>query len=104
MFACAQLSLYLSLAPEEKLKYPLGGPAALEAFNGGKDGFEARSFRGLGVFVSTPVRGVSNRGCPAARAVCAADAACPAGSTRCPTVRGGGRLDPRRRRAAAPAR
>ena len=49
-----QLSLYMALAPEEKLKYPLGGPAALEAFNGGKEGFEARSFRGLGVFVSTP--------------------------------------------------
>ena len=45
----------MALAPEEKLKYPLGGPAALEAFNGGKEGFEARSFRGLGVFVSTPV-------------------------------------------------
>ena len=36
-----QLSPYMALAPEEKLKYPLGGPAALEAFNGGKEGFEA---------------------------------------------------------------
>jgi len=49
-----QLGLYMALAPEEKLKYPLGGPAAQAAFEAGVDGFEARSFRGLGVFTSTP--------------------------------------------------
>jgi len=50
-----QLSLYLSLAPEAKLTYPLAGPAGSAAFNAGVQGFEAQSFRGLGVFTSTPV-------------------------------------------------
>jgi hypothetical protein len=49
-----QMSLYMSLAPEQKLTYPLAGPAGPEAFNGGVEGFEAKSFRGLGVFTSTP--------------------------------------------------
>ena len=49
-----QLGLYMSLAPEQKLTYPLGGPAAQAAFDAGLQGFEARSFRGLGVFMSTP--------------------------------------------------
>ena len=52
-----QLGLYMSLAPEQKLTYPLGGPAAQAAFDAGLQGFEARSFRGLGVFMSTPVSG-----------------------------------------------
>lgn len=51
-----QLSLYMALAPEAKLTYPLAGPAGPAAFNGGVQGFEAQSFRGLGVFTSTPVR------------------------------------------------
>ena len=50
-----QLSLYMSLAPEQKLTYPLAGPAGPAAFNAGMAGFEAQSFRGLGVFTSTPV-------------------------------------------------
>ena len=50
-----QLSLYMSLAPEQKLTYPLAGPAGPAAFNAGMQGFEAQSFRGLGVFTSTPV-------------------------------------------------
>ena len=49
-----QLSLYMSLAPEQKLTYPLAGPAGPAAFNAGMAGFEAQSFRGLGVFTSTP--------------------------------------------------
>lgn len=52
----SQLSLYLSIAPEHKLTYPLAGPAGPAAFEGGKAGFEAQNFRGLGVFTSTPVR------------------------------------------------
>lgn len=52
----SQLGLYMSLAPEQKLTYPLGGPSAQAAFDAGLAGFEARSFRGLGVFTSTPVR------------------------------------------------
>jgi len=50
-----QLSLYMSLAPEQKLTYPLAGPAGPAAFNAGMAGFEAQTFRGLGVFTSTPV-------------------------------------------------
>ena len=50
-----QMSLYMSLAPEQKLTYPLAGPAGPAAFNAGMQGFEAQSFRGLGVFTSTPV-------------------------------------------------
>lgn len=53
---CPQLALYMSLAPEAKLTYPLGGPAAAAAFDAGMSGFEARAFRGLGVMTSTPVR------------------------------------------------
>lgn len=49
-----QLSLYMSLAPEQKLTYPLAGPAGPAAFESGKAGFEARNFRGLGVFESSP--------------------------------------------------
>lgn len=52
---CSQLSLYMSLAPEQKLTYPLAGPDGPAAFNAGMQGFEARTFRGLGVFTSTPV-------------------------------------------------
>ena len=51
----SQLSLYMSLAPEQKLTYPLAGPAGPAAFNAGMAGFEAQTFRGLGVFTSTPV-------------------------------------------------
>jgi len=49
-----QIALYMSLAPEAKLTYPLGGPAAAAAFEAGMQGFEARAFRGLGVMTSTP--------------------------------------------------
>jgi len=57
-----QVGLYLSLAPESKLTFPLGGPAAAAAFESGLAGFEARSFRGLGIMTSTPVR--SPHPCP----------------------------------------
>lgn len=45
----------MAVAPEQKLTYPLAGPAGPAAFAAGKEGFEAQSFRGLGVFTSTPV-------------------------------------------------
>jgi hypothetical protein len=44
----------MALAPEAKLTYPLAGPAGQAAFSAGVQGFEAQSFRGLGVFTSTP--------------------------------------------------
>ena len=51
-----QMLLYMALAPEAKLSYKDGGPAAEARFEGGVAGFEARSFRGCGVFTSEPVR------------------------------------------------
>ncbi len=53
---CSQLALYMSLAPEEKITFQKGGPSAVANFDAGVAGFEARAFRGLGVFTSTPVR------------------------------------------------
>jgi len=49
-----QLALYVSLAPEQKLTYPLAGPEGSAAFAAGTAGFEAKAFRGLGVFTSSP--------------------------------------------------
>jgi len=49
-----QLALYVSLAPEQKLTYAHAGPAGEKAFEAGMAGFEAQSFRGLGVFESKP--------------------------------------------------
>ena len=43
-----------ALAPEEKLTYKEGGPAAEARFEAGVAGFEARSFRGCGVVTSEP--------------------------------------------------
>ena len=51
----SQLLLYLATAPEEKIKYVEGGERAVAAFDAGVAGYEARAFRGMGVFVSTPV-------------------------------------------------
>ena len=48
--------LYMALAPEAKLTYKEGGPAAAAAFEAGVAGIEASSFRGCGVFTSEPVR------------------------------------------------
>ena len=46
--------LYMALAPEQKLTYKEGGPAAEARFEAGLAGFEARSFRGCGVMTSEP--------------------------------------------------
>jgi len=46
-----QMLLYMALAPEQKLTYKEGGPAAEARFEAGLAGFEARSFRGCGVMV-----------------------------------------------------
>jgi len=46
--------LYMALAPEAKLTYALGGPAAEARFEAGVAGFEARSFRGCGIMTSEP--------------------------------------------------
>ena len=51
-----QLLLYMAVAPEEKINFGTAGPAGPERFEAGVAGYEARAFRGLGVFSSTPVR------------------------------------------------
>jgi hypothetical protein len=51
-----QMLLYMALAPEEKLTYKEGGPAAEARFEAGVAGYEARAFRGCGIFTSEPVR------------------------------------------------
>ncbi len=43
-----------ALAPEAKLTYEKGGPAAEARFEAGVAGFEARAFRGCGIFTSEP--------------------------------------------------
>ena len=43
-----QMLLYMALAPEQKLTYKEGGPAAEARFDAGVAGFEARAFRGCG--------------------------------------------------------
>jgi hypothetical protein len=49
-----QLMLYMALAPNEKIEYNKAGPAGPGRFEAGVAGYEARAFRGLGVFTSTP--------------------------------------------------
>lgn len=49
-----QLALYMSLAPDEKITYKEGGPAAIVNFEAGVDGFTTRAFRGCGVVTSDP--------------------------------------------------
>ena len=49
-----QMLLYMALAPEQKLTYKEGGPAAEARFEAGVSGFEARAFRGCGVVTSEP--------------------------------------------------
>ena len=49
-----QMLLYMALAPEERLTYKEGGPAAEARFEAGVAGYEARAFRGCGIFTSEP--------------------------------------------------
>lgn len=46
----------MTLAPEEKTLYAVGGPKAQAEFDAGLQGFATRAFRGLGVVMSEPVR------------------------------------------------
>jgi len=49
-----QLSLYMSTAPEEMIKFSEGGEKAVTRFEEGADGFQARGFRGMAVVDSQP--------------------------------------------------
>ena len=60
----SQLLLYMALAPEEKIKFSEGGPQATSNFDAGVAGYEARAFRGCGVFTSTPVRALPHTPLP----------------------------------------
>lgn len=44
----------MALAPEEKISYAVAGPKADAAFEAGAAGFQAKGFRGCGVFTSEP--------------------------------------------------
>ena len=49
-----QLMLYMALAATDKIEYSKAGPAGPARFEAGVAGYEARAFRGLGVFTSSP--------------------------------------------------
>lgn len=49
-----QILLYMAIASEEKIKFSDAGPKGPAEFEAGVAGYEARAFRGLGVFSSTP--------------------------------------------------
>tara|TARA_Y100000768_G_scaffold169695_3_gene127040 strand:- start:470 stop:919 length:450 start_codon:yes stop_codon:yes gene_type:complete len=49
-----QLLLYMATAPSEKIKFSDAGPDGPARFDAGVAGYEARAFRELGVFTSTP--------------------------------------------------
>ena len=49
-----QMSLYMALAPDEKISFKDGGPQALAAFEAGAEGFETKAFRGCGIVTSDP--------------------------------------------------
>ena len=49
-----QLSLYISMQPEEKINYSIAGPAGPSKFEAGVAGFETSAFRGLGVVRAMP--------------------------------------------------
>ena len=60
-FPCSQmlivppeLLLYIATSSEEKHVYNIAGPQGPEKFEGGVAGYEARAFRGCGIFTSTP--------------------------------------------------
>ena len=44
----------MALAPEEKISYQVAGPKADAAFEAGAAGFQAKGFRGCGIFTSEP--------------------------------------------------
>ena len=54
--ACKHPSASLADHRSSTRRFQKGGPSAVSNFDAGVSGFEARAFRGLGVFTSTPVR------------------------------------------------
>jgi hypothetical protein len=50
-----QMLLYMALAPEAKLTFKEGGPAAEARFEAGVQGMQARAFRDCGIFTSDPL-------------------------------------------------
>ena len=54
MIVPPELLLYIATSSEEKHVYNIAGPSGPEKFEGGVAGYEARAFRGCGVFTSVP--------------------------------------------------
>ena len=54
LLSLPQLLLYIATSSEEKHVYNIAGPQGPEKFEGGVAGYEARAFRGCGIFTSTP--------------------------------------------------
>ena len=54
LLSLPQLLLYIATSSEEKHVYNVAGPQGPEKFEGGVAGYEARAFRGCGIFTSTP--------------------------------------------------
>lgn len=57
-----ELALYMSLVPEQRKTYYIGGPTAPVEFNAGAKGFETASFRGMGVVTNRPLDSMGNMG------------------------------------------
>lgn len=50
-----ELALYMSLVPDQRKIYNIGGPQAPTEFNAGAAGFETTSFRNMGVVTNRPL-------------------------------------------------
>jgi len=57
-----ELAVYMSLVPEQRKTYMIGGPQAPAEFNAGAAGFESQAFRGLGVVTNRPLDSMGNMG------------------------------------------
>lgn len=57
-----ELALYMSLVPEQRKTYYIGGPNAPAEFNAGAAGFETSSFRGMGVVTNRPLDSYGSMG------------------------------------------
>ena len=57
-----ELALYMSLVPEQRKTYYIGGPTAPVEFNAGAKGFETASFRNMGVVTNRPLDSMGNMG------------------------------------------
>ena len=57
-----ELALYMSLVPEQRKTYYIGGPTAPAEFNAGAKGFETASFRNMGIVTNRPLDSMGTMG------------------------------------------